>query len=396
MDTLPVTVLLALSAVFYLAIPGVGAFFVRSRWRVFRNAVINASLSPKITYRQLRSRAGEGGDIGDFRFLGVLEAIQDDDIIWLKNDEMVLSADMQGERVYLLPSPSTMDSDSREEMNESVPQNEAPAVLAWEKMGSLPEGVQILVSGPLHAEKGRVIFRSGQSGNLLAVFYEGGTDSILRRAVWNGRQRNEYWNLLTPGSLAGGMLTGMIFAYFFLQDPLFRIPAILSVGVSLAPLLPLFPPGILFFILYRRFWGEARLLRAERDLVRLPLRYFRKGNIGEDVVLPNGETYGCRTFREMPKDFAGEGGRIRSTSMAGKNGKGFFHWFGVITKDGEYPVRSSDPLVESIITPDHPDKLARACESRARRLEILSIFLFGTGFLVNLLIALRGLARIIR
>lgn len=336
--------------------------------------------------------------MGNFRCLGALEAIQEDDIIWLKNDEIVLSADMKGQKVYLLPSLSTLESETLEEMNEITLPDEAPTMVAWEKVSSLPEGIKVFIGGPLFLEEGRGIFRSGAGGSLLVVFYDGEADSILRRAIWNGRHRNEYWNPFTPGAVAGGTLSSIILAYIFLRNPVYRIPAVMAVGISLVPLIPLFPPGMLFFIFYRRLWSQARFLRAERDLVRLPLRHFPGGDVSSRIVLSNGELYGCKVFSDPDLGILKGRGKLRTTSLARRHSSesGCYHWFGVISETDPYPGKSRDPLIETIVTPDHPDVLARECEKRARLLEIGSVTLFCLGFGINFLLTLRGLAWLIR
>ncbi|MDR1933567.1 MAG: hypothetical protein LBQ57_12190 [Spirochaetales bacterium] len=339
---------LALAAVFfYLFIPGLGAFFIRSRWRGFRKSVIAALEYPEITYKALHSR-GEMAESGHYHFLGVLEAIQEDDVIWLRNDEVALSADMKGQKVFLLPSQTVSGGEPRDfaaadtsggEDEASFLSDETPQVVAWGKVRSLPEGIHVLLAGTLHITDRKGRFRSGKKGELLVIFYDGDNASLLKRAVWHGRQRNEYWNPFTGVSLAAGFLTGMSLSYFFLSTPINRIPAILSIIISLIPLIPVLPPGMVFFVLYRRLWRRGRFLRAQRDILKLPRRQF--GNKPQTGV--------C----------AGSGGSA--------------------VLDGCGP----------------PDMLAVRCEKQAVRFELLSLVLFLTGFAGNLYLVLRGLALLI-
>ena len=438
-----ILLLAAFSGFFYLLLPGLGAFVVRSRWRRFRSALVEASTCPRIDYGTLRSeKTGEGGR--RFRFIGALEAIQDDDLLWLRNRELSLSADMTGQKVFLLPSAPTGAEGPGDTPAMESPPEEAPTEVSWDRVRSLPEGTRVFVAGSLESRDGRGVFRSRPGSELLVIFYDGDEESILRRAVWNGRQRNEYWNPFTPAALAAGTLTGMIFTYFFLKNPPSRISGILSVGAALVPVLPFLPPGIFAFLLYRRLWARARLLRAERDLVRLPLRFHGEGGGtgtlaavraagaagGEarpraaagtaarapwlraaraaartaarepvrDVVLPDGERYGCRVHHGRASEILARGGSIRSTSRwrprAGEEAD--FFWFGIVDdREDSLPGKSSDPFVECVATPGHPEELARVCEKQARRLEALSVLLFFSGFGVNLLLALRFLARLI-
>ena len=327
------------AVIFYLVIPALGAVFVRSRWRGFRRSVIEASGYPQIHYEDIRGRADEGA-ARQYHFLGVLEAIQDDDIIWLRNNELVLSADMKGQKVFLLPSQTT----SREETltgDDVLPlSDETPRIVAWEKVRSLPEGIPVLLAGSFRAwgdrpAHNRGLFRSEKKGDLLAVFYDGDNASLLRRAVWHGRQRNEYWNTITGVSMGAGVLTGMILSYFFLSPPISRIPAILSIIMSLVPIIPVLPPGLVFFIGYRMLWRRGRFLRAQRDLLNLPRRRFESS-----AVLAQEKT-------GLPDEHAGA-------------------------------------------------EQARRCEKMAVRRELLSLALFSAGFLGNLYLVLRGLVLLIR
>jgi hypothetical protein len=256
---------------FYLFIPGVGAFFVRARWRSFRKTVIAASKYPEIGYRELHSRGEPSAE--RYYFLGVLEAIQEDDLIWLRSGEVALSADMKGQKVFLLPS-QTASGEEMEADDVSLLSEETPRIVAWEKVRSLPEGMQVLIAGTLHIGGGKGVFRSGKKGDLFVMFYDGDNASLLKRAVWHGRQRNEYWNLFTGASLGAGFLSGMILSYFFLSPPVSRMPAILSIIMSLVPLISVLPPGLVFFMGYRRLWRRGRFLRAERDILNLPYNRF--------------------------------------------------------------------------------------------------------------------------
>ncbi|MDR3200379.1 MAG: hypothetical protein LBT68_02870 [Spirochaetales bacterium] len=319
---------LALAAVFfYLVIPGLGAFFVRSRWRNFRKSLIAAAEYPEIKYANLHSRSGMA-ESGQYHFLGVLEAIQEDDVIWLRNEEVALSADMRGQKVFLLPSQTVADEEGDEP---SFLSDETPQIVAWEKVRSLPEGIQVLLAGTLHITDRKGRFRCGKKRDLLVVFYDGDNASLLKRCVWHGRQRNEYWNHFTGISLAAGFLTGMILSYFFLSTPINRIPAILSIIMSVVPVIPVLPPGMVFFVLYRRLWRRGRFLRAQRDILKLPLRRF--------------------------------GG----------------------ARGAEAPVPSEDDALV----------LAAGCEREAVRCETLSLALFAAGFAGNLYLVLRGLALLI-
>jgi hypothetical protein len=326
---------------FYFFIPGLGAFFVRSRWRKFRRSLVEALEYPEISYKDLHAKNETSPLSGRYHFLGVLEAIQEDDVIWLRSSEVALSADMRGQKVFLLPSqtvsgalspPEAAEEASPEDGPEPVLSDETPQVVAWEKVRSLPEGIQVLLAGTLHISDRKGRFRSGKKDELLVLFYDGDNASLLRRAVWHGRQRNEYWNPFTGVSLGAGILMGMILSYFFLSAPMNRFPAILAIIMSLAPLMPVLPPGMIFFVLYRKLWRRGRFLRAERDILKLPPRSFGQ--------------------KKPPPE--------------------------------EAPPASGQA-----------EKQALRCERLAVRFELLSLALFLTGLLVNLYLVLLGLSLLI-
>jgi hypothetical protein len=288
-------VLTAVAFFFYCFIPGLGAFFVRSRWRKFRKLLVEALEYPEVAYKDLHSQDARGVSSRRYYFLGVLEAIQEDDVIWLRSDEVALSADMRGQKVFLLPSqtisgtvfhPGAVEDGSLEDENESFLPDETPQIVAWEKVRSLPEGIQVLLAGTLHISSRTGRFRSGKKDELLVLFYDGDNASLLKRAVWHGRQRNEYWNPFTGVSLGAGILTGMILSYFFLSAPMNRFPAIVSITMSLVPIIPLLPPGLIFFVLYRKLWRRGRFLRALRDILKLPRRSFGQKKALEEDQAP--------------------------------------------------------------------------------------------------------------
>lgn len=253
---------------FFVLIPGGGAVAVRRRWRRFRRAVVEASSLPTVTYARLaalRQGAGDAGGAdssgGRFRIFGRLEAIEDDDVIWLNDGTISVAADVADTVVYLLPA--------RDQRRGSFPEV-TPDRMPWRRLTTLPERTPVFVAGPLRLEGGRAVFRADGAEGLLLILYDAPDDELLEQAVWSGRQRNEYWNPLTPASLAVGSLALLLVAFVVLRIPSDRAAAIVAVTAALVPVLPLLPPGIFAFAVYRRMWRRGRFLRAERDLLRLP------------------------------------------------------------------------------------------------------------------------------
>lgn len=399
MATIPFITLVAV--LFYIVIPGIGAFLVRHRWRVFRRRIVESSLFPFAGYSQMRRLGTEPqtGYQGCFRFIGTLEAIQGDDIIWLRRGNISIAAEMNRASLYMLPAYSAYEEEGRLEENEEALTDEIPRQLSWDRIFSLPEGTQVFISGPFYTEKGHGVFRSTDERTLTVMLFDGRDDTIIRRAIWGGRQRNEYWNLFTPGSLAAGAFALIVISYFLLRSPLLRGSALLSLSFSLIPVAPILPPGVLLYFLYRNLWKRARFLRAERDLLKLPLRYFGEDRDRTEVRLAGGELYARRNLaQEAAERFVDERVKVRTTMVSGKAIRaGTYAAFGTLrpTEEGEFIRKPEDPMAELLLIPGDPETLSLQCDRRARLLEICALTAFGASLLVNLYLILEALNRLL-
>jgi hypothetical protein len=268
------------AALFFVVIPGVGATTVRRAWRQFRASIESASLLPTL---RLGADAQETAASGSYRFFGSLEAIQGDDLMWLTDGRLTVGAHLGGVRVFLLTSPAL---------------GHEPQLLPWKRVYSLPAGTKAFVAGALRTEAGRRIFAGAERRPLLVLIYEGDDHAVMRRAIESGRGRNEYWNQFTVISLITGAFLLAVFGLVMLGEPRMRVAGLLSMVAATAPLALLLPPGVGAYFVYRRLWRRARALRAERDLARLPLRYFAEADVRAldrtrtaTAHLPDGEPY---------------------------------------------------------------------------------------------------------
>lgn len=382
------------AVVFYAVVPGTGAFVVRSRWRGFRSRLSSTSLYPYIQYAQLGGP--EGDSHGRFRFLGQLEAMQGEDRIWVTNGHFSVAADLTNTTVYLLPSPREQGTAGGVERYEEGVPDEAPRAARWRRIYSLPQGMQIYLAGPYLADRGRGVFRSMERDKLLAVIFDGDPQTLLPRATWAGRQRNEYWNQYTLASLLAGSFCLLLLSFFLLRSPFSRIPALFALTAAVFPISPLLPPGALLYIPYRQLWGRARLLRAERDLLRLPLRYFPEGSGSGETVLPSGERYAVRVgpevrCREPPR------ARVPVYLEDQQSDPANVRTYGALERDelGEYLGRPDDAMAELVRIPGDPGQLARECSGKARFLEWLSAALILGDISLNLFLVLLLLSRIL-
>ncbi len=370
---------------FFVVIPGLGAFYTRSQWRRFRRSIVDASLIPVISYQKIFTK--QEGYEDEFRFIGSLEAIQGD-YIWLRNEDLSLSADLKRSHVYVLPSYSYPEEEGFVEQNRETLPDEMPHKIAWNRIFSLPEGTKMFISGPFRTEHGKGMFRGTKTNPLTVVIYDGAERTILRRSIWGGRQRNEYWNFLTPGSLAAGSFSLFILGYILLRSPYLVLPAIFSFTASLIPVLIFAPPGILFFILYRNLWRRSRFLRAERDLLQLPLRYFQKplsGTPTAETFLPDGSMYCMYRIQNIDlidSPEVKENLKIRTVSLIQHlhDKVNDYYMFGSLPEQGSgFPVTPEDPMAEYLIIPGNPEELSLECAHQARKFEIQAILAYSLG-----------------
>lgn len=395
------TLVLTMGAFFFLFIPGMGAFYARSRWRRFRRRMIDSSLLPIAGYREITET--ESGRLGYFRFLGHLEAIQGDDYIWLRSGNLSVSAELRRVSVYTLPSMTHVDREGRVERNEETVIDEMPRRIPWNRITSLPSGTQVLVTGALYSIDGQQIFRSERKAPLVVVIYDGGEDTLMRRSIWAGRQRNEYWNQFTPISLIAGILSLLFLAYNFFPQPLLRFPAVLALVLSFSPITPFLPPGLLLFFAYRSLWRRGRFDRAERDILQLPLRYFSNDLLDTEMrsQLPNGEIYTAKAYHDWIHALETmKGGKIRTTSILDSSNRdtGAYYLFGrEVTEDKKtFMERPRDPMAELLLVPGDPAKLARMCDQRARMRELLAALCIAGSFASNGVLAFFLLALLVR
>ncbi len=376
---------LGTALLFFALIPGAGAFGVRWQWRLFRRRMREASLAPFLRYSDL---SGAEGRRGDFRVFGELEAIQERDRIWINTGEFTVEADLEGVRLYLLPSLSAGGG-----LPEPLP-DEEPAVAPWNRVFSLPSGLRLFVGGSLFLEEGRGVFRSSPRVPLLVVCYDGERESILKRAIWGGRKRNEYWNPFTLPSLLTGFLCLALLAYLSLRSSQAGLPGFAVLSLAAAPVAPFLPPGVALYYLYRYFWKMARRLRAERDLLRLPLRYFPEEGAGGEctALLPTGESY--LMCREGALAVEGEP-ETRRCSRHPDTGESWL--FGAVEeRQGRRTLRRpADPMAELLRVPGDAADLSAFCERTARRYELAAAACFATGLGINLFMVLLLLARLL-
>ncbi len=386
----PVQLSVLVAFVFFVVIPAIGVVATRAHWRSFRRAVVNAALNPHAGSRTVHSAYERDGEIGEYRFFGVIEALQADDRLWIRNGSSSVEIEMANATVCLLPEDSPPQyrhagDDTALGFESLIPTQSMPEIVPWSRMSSLTEGTSVFVSGRLVSENGVPIFRGVGRRGPLVIMYDGPPTQLLARAIWFGRHRNEYWNALTPPSLVAGMLILVIVAVRAFSVAAGYAAGILTLGLAVIPILPLMPPGVIGYFVYRRLWLKGRAHRAWRDLLRLCLLYPRDGS-DRAARLPDGESYlGVEIEPSVVERYLARGAVLRTST--GRMDAHRWMVFGS-PKDGDIG-RPSDPMAEFVILPADPAERSRRSEVLAYVWELVALGALGASMLVNFAVLIR-------
>jgi len=366
-------VIFIIVAVLYGVIPIAGAFFNRYKWGRFRKRFDNLRLAPLLDYRQYRqignAASGEGQG-GIFRFAGEIESITDGKTLWVKGSDLTISVSLEKTNCWLLP------------IHEGGGVPDAPEQIHWNRISTLTEGARVFIGGSLKMQNNRFIFVSSKEKPLIVIFYSCPDSSLTDRIIRAARTRNEYWNNITPVSLAMGALALVYIAASFLNRPAFRMTVITALVAIFTPILPVFPPGFLFTVLYRRMTWDARKYRAYWDLALLPMRFLSPGQ--ESCILNTGEKYGFLKYDSLPPEAAQENIPFLIPEHAKEGKKAQWHIFGVINEGAKLPVKSTDPHVSFGILHDNPVNIARRYAIKAYILEVFAWLVLFLGIGINI------------
>jgi len=366
-------VILFLVILCYGLIPIGGAFFVRRQWRLFRRRFDQLRFRPLLNYALCR----QAGEEGLYRFTGGFESLTSGQTIWVRSDDLTIPVELSGAQTYLLPGgddlPALFD-----------PGEEVPERIRWEHISTLAGGTKVFVGGILTLREGRPCFVSTPDHPLLVIFYDCSDRTLTFKVIRAGRHRNEYFNAFTPFGIILGAFSLLLLTASFVSRPALRQAMVFSLVVLFTPLFPLLPPGILFTAAYRRLWWRARILRACRDLVRLPLGYFSSDfspgsrESFPKGTLPDGETYIVRRYRKRPKN-SQDIPFIIPENMGQKRGD----WFIFGGDAPGLPQMPRDPFAVYGAIQGNPERMARTFARRAHLLEISSWCMLLLGIGVN-------------
>jgi len=341
---------------------------------LFRKRFSDLSLYPLLCYTQYRNLKDEGGV---YRFTGEIDSITDGHTLWVRGENLTIPVLLKKTKCWLLPVQD----------GEGIP--EPPEQVRWNSVSTLSEGIKVFIGGQIKMQDNRLSFISTKERPLTVIFYNCPDSSLTDEIIRCARTRNEYWNSITPVSIVIGALSLFCVAAYFLNRPAYRLTIITALVAVFLPILPMFPPGLLLTLLYRRITWHARKLRAYWDIVRFPMRYLKDGE--ESAFLSTGEKYGFI--------------KIKSPSEAAENAPFFitdydeeenpdWHFFGVLPTEssGEnkenpeilLPKKSSDdPFVSYGLLHGQPKRLASTYAVRAYSLEVLAWLLLLSGITIN-------------
>ena len=385
----------------YGVVPIAGALLKRYKWHLFRRRFDELRLSPMLDYshycRPPEDHKGEGKT---FRFTGGFESVTDGQTLWIRSEDLTVPVSLQNAETYLLPTQkgAPFGKGKRQSIPEMFdPGDEAPEKIRWDRVSTLTEGAKVFVGGLLLCRDGQWSFVSTKEKPLIVIFYDGPDDSLTIRTIRAGRRRGEYWNAITPYALVIGAISQIFMAMLFLPRPAFRLTVMVAIIALFVPLYPMIPPGLLFTVVYRRLAWRARILRAYRDLARLPLRYLPSSkdkahslpasNLPDRqpvCLLPDGELYGFIRYAELPPQAQDGKLPLLLPEFASVNAGELWHIFGVLRPGEELPSQPEDPCATFGILPGDPETLAHRFEIPAYILEFAAWLILFAGIGLNI------------
>lgn len=230
--------------VFFIFIPGIGAIALRRRWMKFRTLIHGYSAVPALEYYNLIT--GE-----PFSFRGRLESFKNDDVVWLKGESLSICINLEKQDIYTL-------SKSKDELRKS----------SWSDIYSLMEGTQFFVFGALLYKNGVPYLVGSEEESLLVVVSES-DGNIFEMLLKKGRDKNEMWNNYSPYAYITGVFILIMLSFFSYQTSFNKIVSFYLLLAAGTPFYFILPPGLLFYLRYRRLWDISVRWSILSDLKKL-------------------------------------------------------------------------------------------------------------------------------
>jgi hypothetical protein len=253
----------------------------------------------------------------------------------------------------------------------------APRRLNWNRISALTTGAKVFIGGVLKTVNGRPTFISEKGLPLIVIFYECSERTLSAGVVRAGRYQNEYWNVVTPYSLIGGVFSLLWIAQLFFARPAYRAIVLSAITAIFGPIFPMLPPGLVFTIIYKELWLRSCMCRVFRDIALLPLKYGASNNAEAGST-----DYQCRQYKDIPN-----GVRLPRLIPADKPEKNE-SWYaaGVILPDGSLR-EPSNPFMAFGLLPGRPELISRIYNRKALLFETLAWLVIVTGIALNVFFA---------
>lgn len=373
---------LIISFLFYAFIPLLGAFIVRKSWRNFRKSVLDLSM-----YAPAASiKTNNNDDVSNnkfYRFSAWIEGLDENGDLFIRDASNSFLVKKNNTILYTLEADEVSVEDSKPTYHLEKKK--------FSDLSSYPEMTKIIVGGPLIKDGSRYCFESNVNKKCLCIIYDASDADLLPLCILSGRQKNEYWNSLTPISLVFGFFLQTLLMLVIAGKNILPLVWTLCAISALLPLLIVLPPGVLFVIVYTVLWSRARALRAERDRVLMLLRYFNKDpKIDaplDKTVLPSGEPY-YRTECQMLPNLKESDLVLLDSELAYTKElqNSVYTVFSSKSLDGNF-TRPTDNLFDYIAIKGKPEQIAKIAASRARFYERISLLALAFAGIINVVLS---------
>lgn len=232
--------------VFYLFFPFSGILITHFYWGSFRRRILHLWQSQSLGYEHLSESECEN----DYRFIGVLDGIDENKVLCLRNEGLSVYVDSNKLDMFLLP--------------------EGEGLLHLEKI-SLKEALEmsdvmkVFAGGPVQYQNNRLVFCSQDTRKPIVLFYRGSQSLMFARAATAGHRVHPYMNKITPFAIGLGTFVLLYMVLRYSGHPSLVKSMRLAMSFAITPLHPLLPPGILTSFLYTTFSRKAHRLRLNAE-----------------------------------------------------------------------------------------------------------------------------------
>ncbi|MDR1073729.1 MAG: hypothetical protein LBL45_08665 [Treponema sp.] len=236
----------------YGVAPLAGICMRRWRRKVFRQRFKEVLRKPLLDYETWRLLEREGLQDTQRRFSGKIEATSDN-MLWVKSDSLLIPVELRNAKLFFINNNSL-----RHILRRSLPD-----------FSGFSEDMKIFVAGEIVQRHNRRIFASTRKNPLIAVLYDTEEEDLVLRIIRASRNKNDYWNVITPYAIFIGAFSLIITAVSFLRHPALWLTVITAFIAVFIPLFPFFPLGVLFTALGRFLRKQSETASISSDMLAI-------------------------------------------------------------------------------------------------------------------------------